>query len=626
MNRDAWPARCPREALVSLLLAFCLTFVTPGIAQPAPPPADVATVLPIVVTASRTDQSLLDLLADVTWIGPEEIARSGVDSLAQLLQRQPGTEIVTTGGPGSTSGVFLRGANTDQTLVLVDGMRVASSTTGTAALEAIPLSQIDHIEILRGPASSLYGADAIGGVIQVFTRRGAAGFSANGSAGYGTYNTTDVTAGVGGSTETLRLSAQLDARRSDGFNAIANPQNPLYEPLDDGYREASLSVSGNWTYGPGQQLVAQFLRSRLNAQFDNGDSYDNRTITTLESWQVTSNNRVAPFWVSRLTAGNGGDDSLSETAFGNEPFVTNQHQYAWQNDFTLPQGLLTAAIERLEERVSTNPAFPVNERNTNSALAIYQLHADDQALQANLRVDDSDQYGSHTTGALEYGYRLASEWRVTASYGTAFKAPTFNDLYYPGFSNPNLVPETSRNIEGGVYGNGTAGDAKWDLRAVGWYNRVTDLIVFECNADFTICAPQNVQDATLKGIEFGATLTWHATLIRGSLDLQSPRDDMTGLQLPRRALRHGALAINQQVGPVSLGAELVASSLRYDDAANTVKMGGYAIVNLTAEWPLGDGLTLFARGDNIFNKNYQLAADYSTGGQQLFVGLRWQLQ
>jgi vitamin B12 transporter len=163
------------------------------------------------------------------------------------------------------------------------------------------------------------------------------------------------------------------------------------------------------------------------------------------------------------------------------------------------------------------------------------------------------------------------------------------------------------------------------LHALGWDNRVSNLIVFECNAAF-VCAPQNVEDATLKGIEFGATLTWRATLIRGSLDLQSPRDDTTGLQLPRRALRHGALAINQQVGPVSLGAELVASSLRYDDAANTIKMGGYAILNLTAEWPLGDGLTLFARGDNVFNKNYQLAAGYSTGGQQLFVGLRWQLQ
>jgi vitamin B12 transporter len=625
MSRYALCARPAWEAVTSLPVAFCLSLAVPALAQPAPPLGGVATVPPIIVSASRTDQSLLDLLADVTWIGPEEIARSGVDSLAQLLQRQPGTEIVTTGGPGSTSGVFLRGANTDQTLVLVDGMRVASSTTGTAALEAIPLSQIDHIEILRGPASSLYGADAIGGVIQVFTRRGAAGFSASGSVGYGTYNTTDITAGASGSNDTLRLAAQVDARRSNGFNAIANPQNPLYEPLDDGYKEASGSVSGNWTYAEGQQLAAQFLRSRLNAQFDNGDSYDNRTITTLESWQVTSNNRLAPFWISRLTAGNGSDDSLSETAFGNAPFLTNQHQYAWQNDFTLPQGLLTVALERLEERVSTDPEFPVNARNTDSALAIYQLRAGDQALQANLRVDDSNQYGSHTTGAIEYGYRLSSEWRVTASYGTAFEAPTFNDLYYPGFSNPDLVPETSRNVEGGIYGNGRQGDAQWQLRAIGWYNRVSDLIVFECNAAF-VCAPQNVEDATLKGIEFGGVLTWHATEIRGSLDVQSPRDDATGAQLPRRALRHGALAITQQLGPVNVGAEVVASSLRYDDAADTIKMGGYAILNLTVEWPLGDGLSLFARGDNVFNKNYQLAAGYSTGGQQLFVGIRWLLQ
>lgn len=152
-----------RRAPAALALALGLVLAAPVAAQPAGPLPGNAILPPIVVTASRTDQSLLDLLADVTWIGPEEIARSGVDSLAQLLQRQPGAEIVSTGGPGSTSGVFLRGANSDQTLVLVDGMRIGSSTTGAAALEAIPLAQIDHIEILRGPASSLYGADAIGG-------------------------------------------------------------------------------------------------------------------------------------------------------------------------------------------------------------------------------------------------------------------------------------------------------------------------------------------------------------------------------------------------------------------------------------------------------------------------------
>lgn len=625
MSRYALQTHGGRLPLTSLQLAAYLTLAATALGQPTSPISGIATLPPLAVTASRTEQPLVDVLADITWIGPEEIARSGVDSLAQLLQRQPGTEIVTNGGPGSTSGVFLRGANSDQTLVLVDGMRIASSTTGTAALEAIPLSQIDHIEILRGPASSLYGADAIGGVIQVFTRRGTAGFTANASAGYGRYDTSQLTAGIGGGTDTLRLSAQVDARRSNGFNAIVNPLNPSFEPTADGYKEASVSAGGAWTYGTDQQLAAQYLRSRLNAQFDNGDTFDNRTITTLESWQVTSSNRLAPFWISRLTAGNGKDDSVSKSAFGDSPFLTNQHQYAWQNNFTLSRGLLTVAVERLEERVSTNANFPVNERNTNSALAIYQIRAGDHALQANLRVDDSNQYGSHTTGAVAYGYRLSSQWRVSASYGTAFKAPTFNDLYFPGFSNPNLVPETSRNVEGGAYGSGTAGDAQWGLSAVGWYNRVSDLIVFECDVNFN-CAPQNVADATLKGIELRGTLTWSTTQVRGSIDWQSPRNDTTGAQLPRRALRHGAFAVTQQVGPVNLGAEVVASSLRYDDAANRIKMGGYAILNLTAEWPLEHGVTLFIRGDNVFNKNYQLAADYSTGGEQVFVGVRWQLR
>ena len=214
MSRNALPVHGERSALALLSLALFLSIAMPLGAQPAPPLPGNAMLPPIVVTATRSEQSLLDLLVDVTWIGPEEIARSGVDSLAQLLQRQPGAEIVTSGGPASTSGVFLRGANTDQTLVLVDGMRIASSTSGTAALEAIPLSQIDHIEILRGPASSLYGADAIGGVIQIFTRRGAPGFNANASVGYGTYNSTDVTAGIGGGTDALRLSARAAATAS----------------------------------------------------------------------------------------------------------------------------------------------------------------------------------------------------------------------------------------------------------------------------------------------------------------------------------------------------------------------------------------------------------------------------
>ena len=157
----------PAKALLLVVVPACCA----GVARAEPTPAALI-IDSLVITAARWPQSSSELIADVTVIGREEIARAGTQSLAQLLQRVPGVEIVMNGGPASTSGIFLRGANTNQTLVLIDGQRVGSSTSGTAALEAIPLDTIDRIEILRGPASNLYGADAIGGVVQVFTRKG----------------------------------------------------------------------------------------------------------------------------------------------------------------------------------------------------------------------------------------------------------------------------------------------------------------------------------------------------------------------------------------------------------------------------------------------------------------------
>ena len=221
------------------------------------------------------------------------------------------------------------------------------------------------------------------------------------------------------------------------------------------------------------------------------------------------------------------------------------------------------------------------------------------------------------------GYKLSPSWRVTAGYSTGFKAPSFNDLYYPGLSNPGLVPETSRNVEVGAYWTAAAGELRWEARAIGYHNQVSQLIVFECDASFN-CAPQNVDRATLEGATLGLDLTWRDTRVTASIDLQNPTDDATGRLLPRRARAHGAMQVQQQAGPVQLGLEFVASSLRYDDAADTVKMGGYGIVNLTVEWPFTKGLTLLLRGNNVFNKNYQLAADFATGGSTVYASLRWQ--
>ena len=584
---------------------------------------------PIVVTATRTPQSITELLADVTVIERDEIARAGVDSLVELLQRQPGVEIIQNGGPGATSGVFLRGANTNQTLVLIDGVRVASASVGATALEAIPLSEIERIEILRGPASSLYGSDAIGGVVQVFTRRGAAKTNLSGAAGYGTYDTRALEGGASGKTGPLGFSVHAGYQDSAGFNVVANPANFNYDPDRDGYKTESITASGALDLAQGHELAAAYFRDRLNNQFDGGDMFDDRTITTLESGSVTLRDRLSSRWTSRLFAALGIDDSVSKTGFGDFPFRTSQRQYTWQNDIAVDPGLLTLALERREERVTTDAAFAVTTRNTDSATAIYVWRADPQALQVNVRYDDSSQYGGKTTGAVAYGYRIGAQWRITAAAGTAFKAPSFNDLYYPGFSNPALQPETSRNVEIGAHWTGSVAVAEQTLaieaHAVAWRNRVRELIVFECDASFS-CLPNNVDNATLEGVTLRGDLRFGtATMLSGSIDLQAPENDANGNLLPRRARRHGAIAWSQEAGPLRVGLELVASSLRYDDAENTRPLGGYASVNLTAEWPFASRWSLYARGDNVFDRNYELAADYANGGARYFVGVRGRL-
>jgi len=572
----------------------------------------------LVVTAARWPQALSELVADVTVIGAEEIARAGAQSLAELLRRVPGVEIVMNGGPASTSGVFLRGANSNQTLVLIDGQRVGYSASGTAALVAIPIDVIDRIEILRGPASNLYGADAIGGVIQVFTRNGGDVFAAHASAGYGTYRTSVASGGVSGAVGVWRYALDVGHRQSDGFNAIANPANFSFNDDRDGYRGDDASGSVSLRLAPEQELSVRFLKSRLDAQFDAEPGFDDRTITTVDSLALASRNRLTGWWTSQLEAAQTDDISDSRTGFGPGRFTTRQRLYVWQNDFLLLRGSLGVALERREERVGGDAAFAINSRDTNAAVGVYRLAEGPHAVQLNLRRDDSTQFGARTTGALAYGYGFAPGWRASAGYGTAFKAPTFNDLYYPGFSNPDLKPETARNAEVALRYASEALAAG----IVAYRNRVRDLIVFECDADF-YCAPQNVAAATLQGVTLDIRFRRGATVATASVDLQRPEDDASGLLLPRRARRHAALAVEHPLGPVQVRAELSASSARFDDAANTRRMGGYALINLLVEWPFEARWTAFARLDNLLDKHYELAADYRTAGATLFAGVRW---
>ena len=597
----------------------------------ATPPAFAQTLAaaafpPVIVTATRSPQRAEDALADITVIDQDEIERAGPGGLAALLQRQPGVEITRNGGPAGVSSVFLRGTNRGQTIVLIDGVRVGSASTGAATLEAIPLTDIERIEILRGPASGLYGADAIGGVIQVFTRRGGDALSGGAQAGYGTYETREASGSIAGAAGPVRFAVSGSHRTSRGFNAVTNPDDFNFNPDRDGYAADSGGANAQWTWAPGQVLGGGYLRSRVDAQYDGGPGHDDRTITVIETTRLTSDNRLGPRWLSRITIGESTDDSVSRTGFGDFPFRTRERQYAWLTDMQALAGALTLGAERREERVATDAGFTVTGRDTNAVLALYQWRGGAHAAQANVRYDDSSQFGGRTTGGVRYAYRLSPALELSAAASTAFKAPSFNDLYYPDFSNPALRPETARNFEAGATWRAStmlAGNAfAWEARAVAYRNRVRDLIVFECDAQF-VCAPQNVADATLSGATFVLDARHGGTSMVASLDVQDPRDDRTDLLLPRRARQHGAIKLARQWGPVTLATEFVASSHRFDDVDNARRLGGYGIVNVTAEWALARDWSLLVRGDNVFDRQYELAANYSTGGATVFAGLRW---
>lgn len=568
----------------------------------------------IVVTATRSAQQLIESLADVTLIDAEEIAHAGAMSLVELLQRVPGLEISSNGGPGSVSSIFIRGANRGHTLLLIDGVRVNSATSGSTALEAIPLEQIERIEILKGPASSLYGADAIGGVIQVFTRSGRNFSGVHYSVGGGSDRTGKVSIGWSKQEDRWRYSVNTAYSESTGFTALQNPRAFGFNPDKDGYRSANASAQISHRLAPSHEFGAQLMINRLNSQFDASADFDDRAHTNLRTLAAYSRNRWLPGWTSFIQVGRGTDDSDSQSRFGKSNFRTDQTQYAWQNDITLDSGFLQLAFERREEQLSSTIAYAVKDRSTNSAQVSYRWQSGLQHMQVNLRHDDNSQFGGKTTGAIAYGYRVAPSFRLRGSVGTAFKAPSFNDLYFPGFSNPSLRPETARSAEIGVHYH----DHQHQANLVLYSNRVRDLIVFQGRA------PVNVNQARLSGASFSYALMLGSTECKFSVDRQQPEDAHTGKLLPRRARWHGSVVLQQRWQAWQWGLEWLASSARYEDAANNQSLAGYGVINLTTAYRISPVLQVVLRANNVLDRRYELARDYRTPRANLFVGLRGQ--
>jgi vitamin B12 transporter len=576
----------------------------------------------VVITATRFPQPRSQTLQPVTVITASDIAQSGQQTLVEVLQALGGVEIASNGGFGQPSSVFMRGANSGHTLVLVDGMRISSATAGTTALENIPLAQIERIEVVPGQLSSLYGSDAIGGVIQVFTRGGKDAPATSANAGAGTYGTGSLGAGIRRTLGATDLSLDVGYFDTKGFDAT-KPSIPFsHNPDRDGYRNESVSAKLAHHLAEGHELGLTVFQSDGKTHFDSGPTTDDVNHQTLTAYSLYSSNQVTHAWKSLVRLAEGTDDSRVMGAFPGF-FTTRQPQLTWQNDILIGPGTAIAGIEYLAQHVASDTPYTQTYRNVKSVFTGYTGHYGSHHWQANVREDDNSQFGNHSTGLLGYAYALSSALRVRVGAGSAFKAPTFNDLYFPGFSNPNLRPERSHSREAGV--NYEVGAHRF--RATYFDNRITDLIIFVVTDPITFTGmPQNVNRAHIKGTELAYEAFMGALHVRAQATFQHPVDETTGTLLPRRARQYGTLAVSQGAGAWRFGGEVVASGARFDFPGEdpSTRMHGYTLLNLTASYALNRAFSLRARWNNVFNREYELAQNFNTPGSNLFVGLQYQ--
>ncbi|MGJ7531800.1 MULTISPECIES: TonB-dependent receptor domain-containing protein [unclassified Variovorax] len=628
-SRGRAPARRLRHACLPLALASAFG----GLAHAQ----DAPTLGETVVTANRTPQALSDLVGDVSIIDRKTIERSGATGVADVLARLPGIEISRSGGVGNTTSLFIRGAETRFTAVYLDGVRIDSQSTGGAGWEGIPLSQIDRIEVLRGPAAAVYGSDAVGGVIQLFTKRGEEGVSPYAGIGFGSRGLRKIEGGVSGKSGLFDYSFGVAHEESKGYNVQpASKRNVVKDgytsPDRDGYNSTSGNVKLGFQITPDQRLEATLLTSDIKAGYDATVSYrtkppilfrDDVSNNTLRTAGLTWSAKWNDIYSTRVQV------TDSQSVYKTQPSFyrteTNLRGYLFQNEFRFGPHLVTATLERredaLENAPTTSSKLLSRDRSQDAISLGYGFVQGPHSLQLHVRHDRDSEFGGKTTGSAAYGYAITPSLRFTASAGTAFRVPTL----YQRFSEygvSTLQPESSQNVELGMnYAKDgtTAG-------IVVYRNRVRNLINFVGTAKgcaSTFGCYTNVNRATLQGATLSASQRLGDVTLRASLDVQDPKDADTGNLLARRSKRHGTLGADWRIAGWTLGAEVQSSSKRYDDSANTIKLGGYTVLNLSASTQITRDLNLVARVDNAGNKDYQFARLYANAGRTAYVGLKW---
>jgi vitamin B12 transporter len=595
-------------------LAVALAMALWGATLPGSAIASTPTQPTVVVTATRTPVTVDAALAAVTVLDRDDLEAAGSLDLVALLRGVAGIDVVRGGGVGQQTSVFLRGSNSNQVLVLVDGVRVASANTGGYAWEQLPLAQIERIEIVRGPRAALYGSDAIGGVIQVFTRRPQ---GPSGTVGIGSHGTRVADAAIGAGNADSRAGLRAAYSRTDGFSA-QNEAGFAFDPDDDGYRQRSLAADASHAFAA-LRVEGQALASDSDVEFDIGESQ-----VSQRSAQLALRGSQAVDW--RLAA-SWAREVLDTPDFFNR-FESRRRQLDWQHVMQPRAGAeLVWGLSSVEERGASIDTFSnvAQYRGSRDHQAGFLSWRDGHAAwQWELagRHDDYDGFGGHSTAQAALGWQLAAHSRLKASVGEGFRAPNLNELFSPGFfggffaGNPDLQPERSRAWE--VGGEHAAGAVAFGWRA--YRNDVRDLVDFSGGDTFQAI---NIGRARLQGAEADVRWTQGDLSLSGNLTWLQARNRDTDSALLRRAPRQANLRAEHALGRGSAGLMLHASSARPEFGGD---LPGYAVLSAFLRWPLGDRLDLDLRLENLTDRDYELVRGFNTAGASGLLQLRWRMR
>jgi vitamin B12 transporter len=586
----------------------------------------------VIVTASRVPEPEDQAFFSTTVLTRADIEASQALSVQELLAGLAGINIDNAGGLGQQSSVFIRGTDSDHTLLLIDGVRVGSATLGSAPWQIIPPEQIDHIEVVRGPLSTLYGSDAVGGVIQIFTRQaGEPGVTLGGSAGSGSFDTHEFSGYLAARGPQAWGSLAGDILTTRGISAclpsgFAGCFDPSPAQVPDGFQNRSASATAGARLSDQLTATADLLYTHGWTAFD-GAGFDDRLEFQEKVFGAHLDASLSDSWHLRLMAGRDVDaerDFLDPVPVGT--FDSTRNSASLQLDGKLSAALrLISGVDYEEVRVDSDTPFAVTARTTRAAFA--DLHATwgQWSALAGARFENNEQFGRHWTENLGLNRKLGDGVRFTATWGTAFRAPSFDELYFPGFGNPSLRPETSQSYEAGL--DGDAGALKWSVHA--YQTSVDELIA----VDPQTFLPQNINKSRIRGVELQGD--WHNRdwAIGGQVSPMEALNLSPGAEydnlLNRRSKQNASLSVRRLLPAAtdgtsgSIGVVTRWQGRRYDDLANTLPMGGYLTVDLLTQWALGSAWTVEARAANLLDRSYQTAAYFAQPGRSYSVTIRY---